>query len=491
MPSALTQAGQGSAPQANDSDLPSRNRSLMVWALIITGAILRLIALGHKSFWLDEIASVAISRRPEAFFWHFLWHDEGNMAAYYVVLKPWLHLGYSEATVRALSVIPGVLSIPLMYLLGARLFGRRAGILSAVLITVNTCAVSVSQEGRAYSFLVLLVLASTYLFVKFIEEPSYSRAVVYALIAGSTCYFHYFGVLVPAAHAVSILALPARRHSWKPLLLAWAIIAAMAAPILWLIHAQDVGHISWLQAPSLLELYHLGVFLAADGGKAIGGILLALELMCVISFVAAFGKAWRDNSDDLLRWRYSLIASVFATPIVITLLVSLVRPAFYHRFLIVCLPGWLVLIAIGLLRIDRRAWRVAAIGAICALSLVTTGLLYRRASEDWRGAVNYLVANTRPEDRVLYYQSVGQFAGESYREWLQPSTPKPTAVGIDPDNPSWQGSLGEARRVWLVLYRAKPDGAATTSVQGELDRRYQLQGEKTFTGVTVFEYNAK
>src|SRR5208283_4019372 len=131
MPSAWTPVGQGSATNVMEDNSSGRNSSLVIWALVAVGAILRLVALGRKSFWLDEIASVAISRRPQEFFWHFLWHDEGNMAAYYVLLKPWLHLGYGEATVRLLCIIPGVLSIPLIYLLGARLFGRRVGMLSA------------------------------------------------------------------------------------------------------------------------------------------------------------------------------------------------------------------------------------------------------------------------------------------------------------------------------------------------------------------------
>ena len=96
---------------------------LWMWGIVIAGVVLRLIALGYKSFWIDEIASVAIARRAAPVFWHFLWHDEGNMALYYVLLRPWLHFGCGEAVVRLLSVLPGALSIPVMYLLGRRLLG--------------------------------------------------------------------------------------------------------------------------------------------------------------------------------------------------------------------------------------------------------------------------------------------------------------------------------------------------------------------------------
>jgi len=489
--------------QANGRATLLRKSALLLWTVLFAGAFLRLVALGHKSFWLDEIASVTIARRPSPVFWHFLWHDEGNMALYYVLLKPWLHLGYGEATVRLLSVVPGVLSLPLMYVLGKRLFGREAGVLATALLAVNACAIAVSQEARAYSFVVLAVLLSTYLFVRCMEGPSYRGAIAYALVAGVTCYFHYFGVLVPVAHGISFLAVPPKRRSWKPLLLAWGIVALMASPILWLMHAQDVGHISWLQPPSWLELYHLGVFLAADGGKAVGAVLLALELVLVGFFLASFNFVWRSGSserqvmpdgnvDELLRWRYTLVASMVATPVVITLLVSSVRPAFYHRFLIICLPGWLSMVAVGALNIPRRSWRTAMLVFVIALSLVTTAIMYRRVTEDWRGAVRYLIVNTRSDDRVLYYQSVGEFAGESYRDWLQPANlPRPAATGINLGNSGWQLAIDHPRRIWLVLYRAKADDTGAREIERELANEYVNAGEKKFAGVRVIEYRAK
>jgi uncharacterized membrane protein len=463
-----------------------------MWGIVIVGTVLRLIALGYKSFWIDEIASVAIARRAAPVFWHFLWHDEGNMALYYVLLRPWLHFGYGEAVVRLLSVLPGVLSMPMMYVLGRRLFGRDTSILAAALLALSPCAIAVSQEARAYSFVVLGVLVSTYAFVVLIEKPSYKLACVYAVIAGLTCYFHYFGVLVPAAHAISLLALPRSKCHWKPLLLAAAIIAGMAAPILWLIHAQDLGHISWVPSPSLLEFYHLGVFLAAYGGKAVGAILLVLDLALVGLFFAKFVRAWGDRESGLQRWRYALIASTAVSPIVITLLASIVRPAFYHRFLIICLPGWLLMIAIGAEQISSFSGRSSAIAAVCVLSLASTFVMYKHVTEDWRGAVNYLIANAGANDRVLYYQSVGEFAGESYRDWLPGGNQsRPTPVGVDPANVVWENEIDHAQRLWLVLYRANGNDSGSQAIEQELMKNYLRGGERDFRGVSVIDYTQK
>jgi len=468
------------------------NSSLVLWGIVFAGALLRLIALGHKSFWLDETASVRVARRAAPVFWHVLWHDEGNMALYYVLLKPWLHFGYAEGTVRLLSVIPGVLALPLMYLLGERLFGRRVGLLAATFLALNPCAIAVAQEARAYSFLVLAVVLSTYLFALLIEEPGSASALAYAATTALTCYFHYFGVLAPVAHAVSILALPAKRRPWKLLFLAWVTSALLASPILWLMHAQDVRHISWVQPPSLLEAYHLGVFLAANGGKAVGATLLALDLALVALFLGNLKASWRVAEDDLHRWRYTLVASSFCSPVLITLLISIVRPVFYHRYLIICLPAWILMTSLGAVQGSTGALRRWAFLSVCMLSLVCTFISYRRVTEDWRGVANYLIANAGVSDRVLYYQPDGQFAGESYRDWLPAgNTSRPPAIGIDISNSDWEREIAHAGRVWLVLYRARPNDAEARAIERELSAQREAGTQKNFRGIMVIEYKPR
>ncbi len=78
------------------------------------------------------------------------------------------------------------------------------------------------------------------------------------------------------------------------------------------------------------------------------------------------------------------------TPVIISLLVSLARPVFFHRFLIICLPAWLLAVAVGRARPGHRRER-SAIAGVCVLSLVSTVISYTRVREDWRGVANYLI----------------------------------------------------------------------------------------------------
>jgi uncharacterized membrane protein len=135
-----------------------RDTKMMAWGIVALGALLRLRALSAKSFWLDEIASVVIARMPGHSFWHWLWTEEGNMALYYVMLRPWLEIHLGEGMVRLLSVLPGIASLPVMYVLGKRLFSRGVGLLAALFLALSTCAVVYSQEARCRRYLLLSLL---------------------------------------------------------------------------------------------------------------------------------------------------------------------------------------------------------------------------------------------------------------------------------------------------------------------------------------------
>jgi uncharacterized membrane protein len=465
-----------------------RDTKLMLWGIVVLGAVLRLYALGAKSFWLDEIASVVIARMQGNSFWYWLWTQEGNMALYYVMLRPWLEIHLGEATIRLLSVLPGIASIPMMYLLGKRLFSRHIGLLAALFLALSTCSVVYSQEARSYSWLVLGVITSTYFFSRLIARPTFATACAYALAAGVTFYFHYFGLLVPLAHAVSLVALPKERRPWKQLFVAGAILALFAAPALWMIHIQPARHLDWVQRPSLLELYHIGVFLAAESGKGTGPALLVVELI----LIAVFFRATMAHRGESEYWSYALIASGLLTPMLFTLLVSVVRPVFFHRFLIICLPAWLLAVAVGACAIAERRIRALAIAGVFAFSLAGTMMSYSRVREDWRGAVNLLIDNARAQDVVLYYQPVGSWAAENYRAWLPGGAAnRPTALGVNPQSNDWRVKTMGARRVWLVQYPANLSDDTLRAVETELHSRYNAVAAEQFRAITVTEFVAK
>ena len=76
---------------------------------------------------------------------------------YYALLHGWTAiLGTGPAALRLLSVVVGVLTIPLLYLVARRMFTRRVALLATFLLTISPLHVYYSQEVRMYGLVALL-----------------------------------------------------------------------------------------------------------------------------------------------------------------------------------------------------------------------------------------------------------------------------------------------------------------------------------------------
>src|SRR5437660_10814495 len=81
----------------------------------------------HGQFWMDEALSVGISSHSLTSIPGVLHHD-GSPPLYYLMLHVWMSVvGNSESDTHALSLVFGLLTVPVGTWLTWGLFGRRAG----------------------------------------------------------------------------------------------------------------------------------------------------------------------------------------------------------------------------------------------------------------------------------------------------------------------------------------------------------------------------
>ena len=127
--------------------------------------------MGAKSLWLDEGATVALARASWQHFAWVWWHGEANLQTiYFLLMRGWIHLGSSEAWLRSPSALFGIASIPLMYVVARKFTGRHPSLAAAALLAFSPTHVFYSQEARSYTLAILLVLLSTYFFVRAVED---------------------------------------------------------------------------------------------------------------------------------------------------------------------------------------------------------------------------------------------------------------------------------------------------------------------------------
>jgi mannosyltransferase len=466
----------------------SRNPALWLAFVVALGAALRLFRLGVRSFWLDEAISAMLARVDRHTFVSAIIHRQANMALYYMLLRGWIHFGSGEFALRSLSVLAGVATIPAIYLLGKQLFGARVGRIAALLLCVHTFHIRYSQEARAYSLLMLLAVLSSLFFLRSLEEPSRRNWATYVAVSTLMVYAQVFGGWVLLAQWSSLL-LPHKRSEIRgpiyrrQFLFSAAAICFLIAPLAYcLLFVSDRSQLAWLTKPSAQDLYNFCLDLSGDGGLTL--LIAFLALLSAAVAAAIIHRGSRPDSADL--WKHWFLLLWLILPPVLLLVISLRWPVFETRFLIVCIPPLLLLVANGLNQVRSRILFSAALMILLALSLVGVNFYFRgrsanQFSDDWRDATRYLLSQARAGDAVLFTYSEEKLAFDEYQSRFHATRapiheyPEETDAELLIRRPSrlnpdlLDGIVTGCRRIWLISAfrsdRLSRQVAATLSAQ--------------------------
>lgn len=249
---AATLRGGGPASPLQSLREAARARSRAFWivaGLTALAALLRFATLGVQSYHHDEI--VTASRILRGSFFHAMdavGFSESAPPLYYAVAWLWTQVtGTGEFGLRSVSALAGVATVPVAYLLGAELRGRRAGLLAAALVAVNPMLLWYSQEARAYALLVLLCAVSLLYCARALRGGRRRDFVAWGLASGLALGTHYFAVFPVAAEALWLLR--RRRRESLPGLGVVALFGLALAPLA--LHQMSLKHAEWIANFSL------------------------------------------------------------------------------------------------------------------------------------------------------------------------------------------------------------------------------------------------
>jgi 4-amino-4-deoxy-L-arabinose transferase-like glycosyltransferase len=422
---ALGRSSLSTLLEAVREGLRARSRTFWIVAgLTAFAAALRFATLGVQAYHHDEI--VTASRVLRDGFWHAMdavGFSESAPPLYYALAWVWTQItGTGEFGLRSLSAVAGVATVPVAYLLGGELAGRRAGILAAALVAVNPMLLWYSQEARGYALLVFLTALAALYFVRALDRGAGADLRRWGAVSALALATHYFAVFPIALEALWLL-----RRRGRPALAGVWIVAAMGlllAPLA--IHQMSLGHAEWIGGRSFLSrLWEVPVtFAVGETGDIIAQPDTALPaLLPLLSIIAALVMlALRGNRRE--RRGGGRMLAIGAATIAVPLAMALVVPDkdyFFARNLLPALVPLLVAVAVGLtLREARRA------GAVLAATLVAYSLGFcllaslspRFQRPDWEAvaaqigepdAPRAVVSWTLGHAALRYYLSTGSF----------------------------------------------------------------------------------
>lgn len=329
------------------SDIRIARELQLILAVTFLGAILRIYQLGTESVWLDEATTYLMSSNTLYGIYETTKSDV-HPPLYYFVVHFFLFAGKSELLMRFPSMMFGILAIPLLYMLGTRLFSVKEGLISSFLLAISLSHIYYSQEARMYSMLVFLTLGSFFFFYAAIEDKHIGFWIMFVVFTVLNIYTHYFGFFIfPIEVLYFIVLLFSYEHKklhFKPERLPQAKVffACVISIVILIIPRIQVffeqaasrvgGDVTWGVDQTHFISSMLSHFTMSESPS-----LLYLTFFII-------GLAVMVRSD---RSKALLLSSWFILPIIVSYYLSDIMP-FHPRYLLFILPAYLLMISRGL-----------------------------------------------------------------------------------------------------------------------------------------------
>jgi uncharacterized membrane protein len=449
-------------------------------ATIAALATVALVPFLGKSLWTDEGASLYSARLS----WSGLWRQSEVVdrvyVLYYSFLHLWIHVNGTIEWLRAPSLLAYGLTVYLVGRIGIRFGGVWCGALAAVLTATSPLMVIAALDARPYALATLFATISVWALLRWFQEGHARWAWLFCAATIVTLLLQLFSVLVPlVVVAVALCLGPSSfRSRWRTLL-APVGLALLAAVVFATVVAGQRAQVDWI-APLTLRGLPYDLVTTVSGNLVPGLAPVYFVVVCLISITALVNLiwTWRRGTTHLERHALEMltIAIAWAMSMTIGLLVlSLVTPVFYSRYLTAAVPG--VAIFVGTLTVlsfhsmsTSREFRTRRLVAGATYTLVALVLVANSLSvagkvyEDFKGAANYLAAHVGPNGEVAL-RSHGLSTGIEYY-LSSASTPVTTwpesrseeqILGLDLDEGLRVMARGR-QNVWVV------DVASTTGL---------------------------
>lgn len=482
--------------------------TLALVSIVALAAWVRLHDIGVRSLWYDEAISVSTVKLPWLDSLETAWErGAGNMLFYLLLLRAWAWFGLTEPAVRGLSVLFGVLTIPLLFLLGARLFNRGTGLLAALLLSLHSLHVAYSQEARSYALLVLLLVLSTAVFAGAAEAPERTwRWCVYVLLCTLACYSQMLALLVIMAQWCALSPAYWRRIGIVRVASVWTSLLIFCLPIAHAVFIFGPGTISWISPPTLLSVRStIGQVL----GSGFSGRDHAVPILYAVACLPASMLLLIRGMDSRESFRLRLVLFWVFIPVVLALLISLRSPLFINRYLLMIVPG-VTLLAGHAIDASQRIWGgerarpATAVSAGLLLALVAfsvVGVVHYYADiatrPDYRGAIAWLLDRRLSHDGVIL-QRFSYYPFEYYRTLRSMATgvpedirivynPEPALLSGDRAAPIIASRSAGEQRFWALL--DDPE-LPLAKLQSDLSHNFVVGDRREFTGgitVALFE----
>lgn len=398
--------------------------ALGIWMLV--ALLLRLFHITRESLWWDEYTShvyLGASSLPE-FLSLNRTLDPLTLPAYYCLEYLWTHyVQNSVLSLRLMSIAIGLATMSLVYALGRRLYGSRAGLVTAALLALSPVHIHHSQGIRMYVLFVFLVVAVAWSFVRLLDRPRPGWWLLHGLVSVLLYWTHPFAGLVPAVFGAFLLL---RYRSRKWLFWCWTLFQSLlfAPTVIYLATVRfwpAASTSAWIEKPSLRALladlffddiaafhwqFRMGVFAQYLGSLRIGVDVLFAAFIAgmLLLFFLRMRRGHAAGRDPEPDRELTLLAVLWLVlpPVMLFALSLVVRPCMFPRYTVHCIVPLYLLLGGAVASLKTPFKQRFLAGTLLALmALQWLWLQPGPQRTDWRSAGLFLHEQTTKDDIVL------------------------------------------------------------------------------------------
>lgn len=420
----------------------------MILLVLILAAVLRLIYL-NQSLWLDEAINVMYARSVD-FWWFVTKYPVGDFhpPGWFALLWVWGNLfGFSESVVRLPSVILGIATVGLTYLLGKEMFSKKVGLLAATILALAPLHIYYSQEARMYVLAAFSVTLSFYFLNRVLLKKRWAGLgfMISLILIMYSDYLAY--LIIPAQLIYLHLVKQFNRENLK------FFLAPLLAIIPWLLvfptqlrngfnTAAELPGWSNVVGSAFTDLILIPV------KTFFGRVSLPdKNLYAAISILTAsiYGMIFLQGLKKIDQ-SIKLLITWIVIPVGGAFLISFFVPVLAYFRVIFILPAVYLLLAKAIDNLPKKL-ALPSFLAVCLISLSSLGAYYLNPAfqrENWREAVNFVSQNADGKSLVIFENNEIPAPVKYYAKNLSNFK-----AGLSPD---LEESLSTKTRVFLFEY---------------------------------------
>jgi 4-amino-4-deoxy-L-arabinose transferase-like glycosyltransferase len=413
-------------------------------AIFAIALVMRLYRLEQQSIWYDELISVRChgAEGLGAQFGLFRLANPDCTPLYLIIQYLWsIPFGLVPWNLRLLPVLINVLCVPVIYLIGRDVFGKKAGLLGALFFAVSPANIWYGQMLRFYSLMSLLVLCCVYTCLRVARSGDLKWLLLNVACSLGLLWTHPFALFFVTAEGLFLLFVV---KPWRRFFFVWVPLMGLSAfsVFLWLLPTLDYvpkGEYDHYVKPPWEKVVvgflgndaiavsnefalvppDLNVFTSETAKKILAAHPFAdVPLTCAFGAAAAWGifllfsrqkgsgqNPNADGSSKSNEQRIGLIlllCAAFLPVLQIFLLTIFWRPCFESRYFLHSSSSLYILMAAALLRLRRPALFYPALTALLLLYAYQDLIFLPSTSRtNWRGAGGAIAARQHPNDVIL------------------------------------------------------------------------------------------